>query len=139
MLDEMRVLREAARGYRGAAQVTGLAWPEPGDPQGAQPPDLGLIRRVFDIDHVPEQLVWLETEGWDRRWPCPENGELTPWPTDDRTARESLAWLSFAIATPFHWRHQIPLFYAQPYVFTFVLEGDHEGEIWRYLISPDLY
>src|SRR3989440_6370595 len=62
-----------------------------------------------------------------------------PVTTDARTTLSSLTVLSFAIGTPFQWRRQIPLFRFDPYVYTFVLDGDHEGEIWRYLISPDLY
>ncbi|MFC7278957.1 hypothetical protein ACFQS1_33755 [Paractinoplanes rhizophilus] len=139
MLDEMRVLRAAIQNYRAAVTAAGVPWPEAGATQDAQPPDLDLIHRVFDVDHLPEQLSWFRFEGWDPRWPCPVDGELEPWPTDARTTRESLSVLCFAIATPFPWRRQIPLFRFDPYVFTFVLDGDHEGEIWRYLISPDLY
>jgi hypothetical protein len=135
MLDELRVLRDAVQGYRVAATAAGIAWPERAD---TQPPDLDLVHRLFDVDHFPEQLNWLESEGWDPRWPCPGFGYLLSWPTAD-TAGASLDMLSFSVGTPFHWRHQIPLFHFDPYVFTFVLEGDHEGEIWRYLISPDLY
>lgn len=138
MLDEMRVLRDAAQGYQAAATAAGLVWPELGDTQGAQPPDLDLVYRLFDVDHVPEQLSWLESQGWDSSLLFPEVGYLLPWPTDD-TARESLDVLVWSVGTPFHWRHQIPLFQFNNYVFTFVLDGDHEGEIWRYLISPDLW
>jgi hypothetical protein len=139
MLDEMRVLRAAIQRYRTAAMALGVAWPERGDTEGAQPLDLDLIHRVFDIDRLPEQLSWFRFDGWDPRWPCPVDGELEPWPTDAATTRESLSVLCFAIGTPFPWRRQIPLFRFDPYVYTFVLAGDHEGEIWRYLISPDLY
>ena len=136
MLDEMRALRDAAQAYRAAATAAGLVWPEQADTQGAQPPDLDLVCRLFDVDHVPEQLSWLESQGWDSSWLFPNGGRLLPWPTDD-TASESLRQLSFSVATPFHWRHQFPLFRFNVYVFTFVLDGGHEGEIWRYLISPD--
>jgi len=141
MLDEMHVLRAAIQSYRAAATATaaGVAWPQRGDTQGAQPPDWNLIHRVFDLDHIPGQLSWFLSEGWDTRWPLPGDGELEPLPTDARTTLSSLTVLSFAIGTPFHWRRQIPLFRFDPYVYTFVLDGDHEGEIWRYLISPDLY
>jgi hypothetical protein len=137
MLDDMRVLRDAAQAYRAAATAAGLVWPEPAD---TQVPDLDLVYRLFDVDHVPEQLNWLESQGWDSGTPFPNRGHLLSWPTNDDTARHSLNMLSFAVATPFHWRHQIPMFYfSGDVVYTFVLEGDHEGEIWRYLISPDLW
>jgi hypothetical protein len=138
MLDEMRALREAAQGYRAAVTAAGIAWPERGDTQDAQPPDLDLVYRLFDVDHVPEQLSWLESQGWDPSQPCPEGGWLLPWPTD-ATASASLDDLYFSVGIPFHWRHQVPLFRWDRYVFTFVLEGGHEGEIWRYLISPDVW
>ncbi|MET8230617.1 hypothetical protein ABZS77_08070 [Micromonospora sp. NPDC005298] len=134
----MRVLRDAALAYRTAVTAAGLVWPERTATQGAQAPDLDLVHRLFDVDHVPEQLTWLASEGWDPQQPGPEAGWLLRWPTDV-TAGESLDLLSFAVGTPFHWRHQIPLFRFARLVFTFVVEGDHEGEIWRYLISPDLY
>jgi hypothetical protein len=137
MLDDMRTLHEAAEAYRAAATATGLDWPEQADTQGAHPPD--LVYRLFDVDHVPEQLSWLESQGWDSSPLFPNRGYLRPWPTDD-TAGESLDLLSLSVGTPFHWRHQIPLFgFSGDVVYTFVLEGDREGEIWRYLISPDLW
>lgn len=83
MLDELRVLRDAVRGYRVAATAACIAWPERADTQDTQPPDLDLVYRLFDVDHVPEQLNWLESEGWDPRWPCPGFGYLLSWPTDD--------------------------------------------------------
>jgi hypothetical protein len=138
MLDDMRALRDTAQAYRAAATAAGLVWPERAATQGAQPPDLGLVYRLFDVEHVPEQLSWLESQGWDSRTLFPNRGELQPWPTDDN-AGEALDMLSLSVGTPFHWRHQIPLFRFSVYVYTFVLEGDHEGEIWRYLISPDLW
>ncbi|GAA0566425.1 hypothetical protein [Actinomadura livida] len=57
-----------------------------------------------------------------------------PWPDD---AGEALANLSLSVATPFRWRHQIPLFHFDFILYTFVLAGDREGEIWRYDIDPD--
>ncbi len=136
MLDEMRVLRDAAQGYRAAATAAGIAWLERADTQDAQPPD--VVYRLFDVDHVPEQLIWLESQGWDSSRLFPNGGDLQPWPTDG-TAGESLNMLSVSVGTPFHWRHQIPIFLFGVYLYTFVLEGDHEGEIWRYLISPDAW
>jgi hypothetical protein len=139
MLDEMRVLRAAVQDYRAAALAAAPGRPGPADTQDAQPPDLKLVHRVFDVDHVPEQLIWLQNEGRHPTWPCPGRGAMLRWPTDNPTALASLHRLSFSICTPFHWRHQIPLFEFQPYLYTFVLEDGHEGEIWRYLISPDLW
>jgi len=136
MLDEMRVLREAAQGYRAAATAAGIAWPERVDTQGPQPPD--LVYRLFEVDQVPEQLSWLESQGWGSSALFPNLGELQPWPTDD-TAGESLDLLSYSVGTPFHWRHQIPLFRFSVYVYAYVLEDDYEGEIWRYLMSPDAW
>ena len=136
MLDEMPVLRDAAQGYRAAATAAGVAWPQRADMQGAHPPD--LVYRLFDVDHIPEQLSWLESQGWDSSMLFPDGGDLQPWPTDE-TAGESLNMLSVSVGTPFHWRHQIPIFRFSTMVYTFVLEGDHEGEIWRYLISPDAW
>jgi len=80
----------------------------------------------------------LESQGWDSSQLFPDGGDLQPWPTDE-TAGESLNMLSVSVGTPFHWRHQIPIFRFSTMVYTFVLEGDHEGEIWRYLISPDAW
>jgi hypothetical protein len=137
MLDDMRVLRDVVHGYRAAATALGVAWPDQAATRGGPLPD--LVYRLFDVDHVPEQLTWLESQGWDSRGLFPNGGNLLPWPTDD-TAGESLDLLSSSIGTPFHWRHQIPLFHCPgDVVYTFVLEGDHEGEIWRYLFSPDLW
>jgi hypothetical protein len=135
MLDDMRVLRDAAEAYRAAATAAGLDWPEPADTPSAPPPD--LVHRLFDVDHVPEQLSWLESRPWDSIPLFPNRGYLRPWPTEG-TAGESLDVLSLSIGTPFHWRHQIPIFnFSGDVVYTFVLEGEYEGEIWRYLISPD--
>jgi len=136
MLDEMRVLRDAAQEYRAAATAAGIAWPERADTQGAQPPD--MVYRLFGVDHVAAQLSWLESQGWDSSELFPNHGQLQPWPTDD-TAGESLDMLSLSVGTPFHWRHQIPIVWSAVYLYTFVLEGDHEGEIWRCLMSPDAW
>jgi hypothetical protein len=136
MLDEMRVLRAAARNYRAAATAAGQRWPEHSDTRGGPPPD--LVYRLFDVDHVADQLTWLESQGWDSGPLFPHGGVLLPWPTD-ATAGASLNDLSGAVGTPFPWRRQMPLFRFSVVVFTFVLEGDHEGEIWRYEIGPDYW
>jgi len=105
MLDEMRVLREAAQGYRAAATAAGIAWPERVGTQGAQPPD--LVYRLFEVDQVPEQLSWLESQGWGSSALFPNLGELRPWPTDD-TAGESLDLLSYSVGTPFAGKYVTP-------------------------------
>ncbi|GAA3241503.1 hypothetical protein GCM10010532_082600 [Dactylosporangium siamense] len=132
------MLQDAAHRYRLAATAAGVAWPERADGQGVPLPDLDLVHRLFDVDHVPEQLTWLLSQGWDRGMLFPGGGMLEPWPTR-QTARASLDLLSASIGTPFHWRHQIPLFFFSTHVYTFVLEGTHEGEIWRYLGGPDAW
>src|SRR5690242_17454837 len=63
MLDDMPVLVAAARGYRAAAAAAGVVWPER-DATHDVPP-LELVYRLFDVDHVPEQLTWLQSQGWD--------------------------------------------------------------------------
>src|SRR5262245_36593530 len=136
-LDDMRVLRDAAEAYRAAATAAGLVWPERGDTQDGQPADLDLVYRLFDVDHVPEQLSFLQSQGWQSSTLFPNGGVLEPWPTHE-SAGYLLDVLTLSLCPPFHWRHQIPIFYFSGNVsYTFVLEGDHEGEIWRYLCSPD--
>jgi hypothetical protein len=54
MLDEMHVLRAAIQSYRAAATAAGVAWPQRGDTQGAQPPDWDLIRRVSTSTTFPD-------------------------------------------------------------------------------------
>ena len=133
MLDNMRVLHDAVEAYRAAATAAGVAWPQQPDSDGG-PPD--LVYRFFDVDHVAEQLIWLESQGWHSQRLLPDGGWLLPWPTD---AGEALDDLSFSIATPFPWRHQLPLFHFEILVYTFVLAGEREGEIWRYEFRPDTW
>ncbi|MER6982507.1 hypothetical protein ABT317_37465, partial [Streptomyces carpinensis] len=66
----------------------------------------------------------------------PNRGWLLPWPAD---ANEALTYLSLSVGVPFSWRHQLPLFHFEYLIYTFVLAGDHEGEIWRYEIAPDAW
>jgi hypothetical protein len=134
MLDEMPVLRAAVDAYRAAATAAGITWPERADSLGGQPPD--LVYRLFDVDHIAEQLIWLHSQGWDSHPLLPEGGGLMPWPTD---AGESLGYLHFSVGTPFPWRHQLPLFFFGNLMYAFVLTGDHEGEIWRYEYDPDTW
>jgi hypothetical protein len=134
MFDDMTVLRAAAEVYRAAATAAGITWPEYPAPDSGPPSD--LVYRLFDVDHIAEQLIWLQSRGWAAQRLFPDGGWLLPWPTD---ADETLDNLSFSIGTPFPWRHQLPLFHFEFAVYTFVLEGDHEGEIWRYEVSPDAW
>jgi hypothetical protein len=134
MFDDMRVLREAVAEYREAATAAGLDWPEHAESPGGPPPD--LVYRLFNVDHPAEQLNWLESQGWHSRRLLPDGGWLMPWPTDGGEALDSLA---FSIGTPFPWRHQLPLLNFEQLVYTFVLAGDHEGEIWRYEFTFDAW
>ncbi|MGW3607034.1 hypothetical protein ACWD5O_30340, partial [Micromonospora sp. NPDC005161] len=61
----MRVLRDAAAEYRAAATAAGVEWPEHAEAPVAQPPD--LVYRLFDVDHVAEQLTWFQSQGWHSR------------------------------------------------------------------------
>jgi hypothetical protein len=62
MLDDMPVLVAAARSYRAAAAAAGVAWPEQDGTHGGPPPTVAY--RLFDVDHVPEQLTWLQSQGF---------------------------------------------------------------------------
>ncbi|MFE5211564.1 hypothetical protein [Streptomyces sp. NPDC056600] len=138
MLDDMQVLHDAVRDYRTAATSLGLPWPEPDDGPGGPvpPPAPDVVHRIFDVDHVAEQLSWLHARGWEERAPLPEAGWLFPWPTE-ANVDEMFGYLSLSAGAPFPWRHQLPLIWFNKLVYTFVLAGDHEGEIWRYEIEPD--
>ena len=94
MLDDMGVLRDAVAAYRAAATAAGIAWPDHAGPDGGPAPD--LVRRLFDVDHIAEQLNWLESRGWESQRFFPNGGFLLPWPTD---AGGSLDDLSFSIGT----------------------------------------
>ena len=136
MLDDLQDLREAAAAYRAAAVAAGLPWPAStaaGQAGGTAP---GLVRRIFAVDQVPEQLTWLQAQGWDTGRLFPAGGWLLPWPDD---VDETLTNLSFSIGTPFPWRQQIPLFHFEIIMYTFVLAGEHAGEIWRSEASPDAW
>lgn len=135
MLDDLQELSEAATAYRAAAAAADLAWPIPAASGGGEPP-LELVRRTFAVDQVPEQLTWLHAQGWGTGRIFPNGGWLMPWPADPGEALEDL---SFSIGTPFPWRQQIPLFHFDVLLYTFVLAGEHIGEIWRYEISPDAW
>ncbi|MET8257136.1 hypothetical protein [Micromonospora sp. NPDC005205] len=133
MLDDMRVLRAAVRDYRLAATAAGLDWPDYGESPAGQPP--AQVTRIFGVDHIAEQLTWLHAQRWPDRQVLPDVGWLMPWPEDG----DALHYLGLSIGTPFPWRHQLPLFFFDVVLYTFVLAGDHEGEIWRYEISPDAW
>jgi hypothetical protein len=131
MLDDMPTLRGAVATYRAAATAAGVPWPDGGERAGWLSPE--ALRRTFDVDRIPEQAIWLNSEAlpYERILPC--GAHPLPW-TDPA---ELLDYLSFAVATPFAWRHQLPMFFIDHVVFTFVLAGEHQGEVWRYQIDPD--
>ncbi|WP_328650816.1 hypothetical protein OG598_21660 [Micromonospora sp. NBC_00330] len=133
MLDDMRVLRDAVRDYRLAATAAGLDWPDQDESPTGQAPD--VVRRIFGVDHIAEQLTWLQSQRWPERRLLPNGGWLMSWPEGP----DALDNLGLSIGTPFPWRHQLPLFHFEYAIFTFVLAGEHEGEIWRYEISPDAW
>ncbi|MBY8874566.1 hypothetical protein K7640_22315 [Micromonospora sp. PLK6-60] len=132
MLDDMRVLRDAVRRYREAATAAGLDWPDHGESPTGQPP--AVVHRIFGVDHIAEQLTWLQSQRWPDRQVLPNVGWRMPWPED----ADALDYLGMSIGTPFPWRQQLPLFHFDYLLYTFVLAGEHEGEIWRYEISPDM-
>ncbi|MEO3742734.1 hypothetical protein ABGB21_16775 [Plantactinospora sp. B24E8] len=127
----MRDLRAAVAGYRTAATAAGLAWPVPAESPAGQPPE--LVYRLFGVDRVPEQLAWLTSQGMHEHRLLPNGGWVEAWPTGG----EPLDLLSLSIGTPFPWRQQMPLFHFEYIFYTFVLAGEHEGEIWRYELPPD--
>ncbi|WP_406059407.1 hypothetical protein [Micromonospora sp. NBC_00860] len=133
MLDDMGVLRDAVRDYRLAATAAGLDWPDYGESPAGQPPE--VVYRIFGVERVAEQLTWLQAQPWPDRQVLPDVGWRMPWPEDE----DALHYLGLSIGTPFSWRHQLPLFFFDVVLYTFVLAGEHEGEIWRYEISPDAW
>ncbi|MGC4876355.1 hypothetical protein ACLQ26_08860 [Micromonospora sp. DT43] len=133
MLDDMRALRDAVHAYRVAATAAGLDWPEQAESPAGQPPD--VVHRIFGVDHVAEQLTWLQAQRWPDRHLLPNVGWRMPWPEGG----DALDYLGLSIGTPFPWRQQLPLFHFDFVLYTFVLAGEHEGEIWRYEISPDAW
>jgi hypothetical protein len=131
MLDDMPVLRAAVQAYRTAATVAGVHCSDQGGRSDGLP--LDVLCQVFDVDHIAEQPRWLASQGWLYERVLPNGAYLLPWVDPD----ELLGYLSFAVATPFHWRHQLPMFFIDHLVFTVVLGGDREGEVWRYQIDAD--
>jgi hypothetical protein len=131
MLDDMHVLHRAVEGYRAAATAAGVPWLDAEDRTDALPVD--VLCRVFDVDRIAEQPIWLHTQGLPYGRVLPDGAFPLMW----NKADELLGYLSFAIGIPFHWRHQLPLFMHDHVVFAFVLAGDLEGEIWRYQIDAD--
>lgn len=131
MLDDMRVLRSAVAGYRVAATEAGVLWRDEDGRTDGLP--LDELSRVFDVDRIPEQPVWLNTQALPYARVLPGAAFPLVWDQAD----ELLGYLSLAVGVPFHWRRQLPLFREDHIVFTFVLAGDNEGEIWRYQIDAD--
>lgn len=134
MPTDLADLRAAVEAYRAAAAAAGVRWPDRVGTQDARPP--GLVFRLFDVDHVAGQLSWLQSQGWGLERLFPEGGWLLPWPSDPD---ETLQQLHFSIGTPFSWRHQMPVFHFEQILYTFVLAGPHEGEVWRYDYDPDAW
>lgn len=131
VLDDMRALRSAVEGYRTAAAAAGVPWRDEDDRTDGLPVD--VLCRVFDVDHIAEQPVWLNTQGLPYGRVLPDGA----FPLIGDKADDLLGYLSFAVGIPFHWRHQLPVFMTDHIVFTFVLAGDNVGEIWRYQIDAD--
>lgn len=134
MLDDLPVVQAAVAAYRSAATAAGIRWPEVAGTRDDGP--LEEVRRIFDVDHLDGALGWLHSLGLEEQPVLPEGAWLLPWPTQ---LPESLDELSFAFAVPFPWRRQLPLFGFDSTVFTFVLAGENEGEIWRYEFRPDTW
>lgn len=88
-----------------AATAVGIPWADDGDRSGGLPVD--VLCRVFDVDHIAEQPIWLNTRALPHGRILPDGGFPMPW-TD---ADELLYDLTFAVAIPFYWRHQLPLFF----------------------------
>ncbi|WP_406075306.1 hypothetical protein [Micromonospora sp. NBC_01638] len=78
MLDDMRVLRDAVREYRVTATAAGLDWPDQVESPVGQPPD--VVYQVFGVDHIAEQLTWLQSQRWPDRHLLPNVGWRMPWP-----------------------------------------------------------
>ncbi|MFE9773630.1 hypothetical protein ACFYOV_18570 [Streptomyces sp. NPDC005931] len=133
MLDDLPALHAAVQAYRTAASAAGLSWPAVGSASDGQPPQ--PVHLLFDVEHVAEQVTWLHSQGWHARRLLPNGGKLLPWPVGG----DALDMLSLSVGVPFPWRHQLPLFHFDVILYTFVLAGEHEGEIWRYEIAPDAW
>ena len=131
MLDDMSTLRGAVDDYRAAAVAAGIAWVGDGDRAGDLSPD--ELCRVFGVGRIPEQALWLVTDGLPYGRILPDGAHPMRWNDVD----ELLDSLSFAVGIPFPWRQQLPLFSFDHLVFTFVLAEAYEGEIWRYQIDAD--
>jgi hypothetical protein len=133
MLDELPALQEAVQRYRAAATGAGLVWSAPAalSGGGVSAADVVLAERIFAVDHIPEQVVWLYSQAEPWAGLFPQWGRLLPWPTTS----QALDVLSLSIGTPFHWRHQIPVFDFEWLTYTVVLTGPHVGEVWRYELT----
>ncbi|MGW3152444.1 hypothetical protein ACWDG1_49405, partial [Streptomyces sp. NPDC001177] len=120
---------------RAAATAAGLPCPAAiAVPPGGRVPE--VVHQLFGVNHVAEQLTWFQSQGWHAGRPLPDGGWVLDWPKDGDEALDPLA---LSIGTPFPWRHQMPLFHFEFLIYTFVLAGEHEGEIWRYEIAPDAW
>jgi hypothetical protein len=132
MLDDMPALRDAVGAYRAATAAFGIRWLDDGRQVGS--PSVSVLRQVFDVDHIAEQVIWLRSELGRYDLVLPDGASAQPWPADPR----DMLWdLAFSAGFPFHWRHQLPLAAHEVVLFTFVLAGEHEGEIWRVNVDVD--
>lgn len=131
MLDDMRALLDTVRGYRAAATAAGVPWLDEDGRTDGLPVD--VLCQIFDVDRIAEQPIWLNTQGLPYGRVLPVGAFPLLWEKAD----DLLGYLSFAVGVPFHWRHQLPLLLTDHIVFTFVLTGHNEGEIWRYQIGAD--
>jgi hypothetical protein len=125
------VLRAAVARYHAAARAAGLDWPDELEMPAGPPPE--QVYRIFGVDHVAEQLTWLYAQPWRELQVLPDGGWLEPWPP----GVDALDSLHMSVGTPFPWRQQLPLFHFDNLIHTFVLAGEHEGEIWRFEFGPD--
>ncbi|MFC3491218.1 hypothetical protein [Glycomyces rhizosphaerae] len=134
MLDDMRELRDSLERYRAAAQAAGIELPAPERKTPAPPTD--LVLRMTDVEQIPEQLLWLYSIGWGAARLFPEGVFLMDWPGEAEIA-EYVDYTALAIGVPFPWRQQLPIFFTDHVVLTFVLAEGHVGEIWHYEWEPD--
>ncbi|GAA2360925.1 hypothetical protein [Dactylosporangium salmoneum] len=131
MLDDMHDLRAAVARFQTSAVVAGVPWHDMQERPGNL--TAGELCRVLGVDRIPEQILWLNGEALPYGRVLPAGAFPARW--DD--AGQLLDALSASVGVPFFWRHQLPVLWYERVVFTFVVTGDREGEIWRYQFEPD--
>lgn len=134
MLDDMRALRASLERYRAAARTAGIELPAPEGGTAAPPTD--LVLRMTDVEQIPEQLLLLHSIGWGSKRSFPNGVFLMDWPGSAQVM-EYVDYTALAIGVPFPWRQQLPIFFTDHVVYTFVLADGHVGEIWHYEWDPD--